>query len=202
MTKRINKELAIKLRSEGLTYKQIAEKLSCSVEWCKRHLVGVKKRNLNYLQNREKYRTQKKRRKEGSRYKIDGNYIYYVVCNEQVIYIGRGSGYRFEHTDSGVSHKYHLNLLHFAGVPVQTHIIYSGLSNKEAKDLEVEMIMRVQPVLNSDHTNIEFALREDAIRQLTTNIDFKLATENVSYEVLPMDVYLDDIYMEKINEYI
>lgn len=202
MSKRVNKDEAIKLRMQGLTYSKIAEVLGCSEDWCKQNLGGVKKRNLNYLQHREKYRTAKKRRQVGSIQKIDKNYIYYVVCNKQVIYIGRGIGYRYEHTDSGRSHKYHLNLLHFAGIPVETHIVYSGLTNKEAQALEVEMIMRVQPILNSDHTNIEFALREDAIKQLTTNIEYKIESTDVHYDTIPLDAYVDEIYMEKVNEYI
>lgn len=38
----IDRELANKLRKQGLTYKQVAETIGCSVEWCKKNLVGVK----------------------------------------------------------------------------------------------------------------------------------------------------------------
>lgn len=38
----IDKELANKLRKQGLTYKQVANTVGCSVEWCKKNLVGVK----------------------------------------------------------------------------------------------------------------------------------------------------------------
>lgn len=38
----IDKELAVKLRKQGLTYKQVADTVGCSVEWCKKNLVGVK----------------------------------------------------------------------------------------------------------------------------------------------------------------
>lgn len=38
----IDKELAMKLRKQGLTYKQVADTVGCSVEWCKKNLVGVK----------------------------------------------------------------------------------------------------------------------------------------------------------------
>jgi len=38
----VNKEKAIALRNEGLTYKEIAEILGCSVVWCKKNLKGVK----------------------------------------------------------------------------------------------------------------------------------------------------------------
>jgi len=39
----IDKELASKLREQGLGYEQIAEQLGCSVSWCKTNLKQVKK---------------------------------------------------------------------------------------------------------------------------------------------------------------
>jgi uncharacterized protein YjcR len=39
----VDKELAIKLRLAGMTYKQIAEKLGCSIDWCKHELRDYKK---------------------------------------------------------------------------------------------------------------------------------------------------------------
>jgi cyanate lyase len=38
----IDKELANKLRKQGLTYKQVADTVGCSVEWCKKNLKGTK----------------------------------------------------------------------------------------------------------------------------------------------------------------
>lgn len=41
----VNKQLAQQLREEGCTYKQIAQQLGCSEDWCKRNLKQVVKNN-------------------------------------------------------------------------------------------------------------------------------------------------------------
>lgn len=37
----VDKELATKLRKQGLTYKNIASIVGCSEAWCKKNLAGV-----------------------------------------------------------------------------------------------------------------------------------------------------------------
>ena len=37
----VDKELAVKLRKQGMTYKSIAAALACSEAWCKKNLVDV-----------------------------------------------------------------------------------------------------------------------------------------------------------------
>ncbi len=41
MSKTVNKEEASILRKQGLTYKQIADTIGCSVDWCKKNLKDV-----------------------------------------------------------------------------------------------------------------------------------------------------------------
>lgn len=41
MSKLVNKEEASALRKQGLTYKQIAETIGCSLDWCKKNLKHV-----------------------------------------------------------------------------------------------------------------------------------------------------------------
>jgi len=46
MKPKVNLELAIKLREDGLTYNQISEQLDCSIDWCKRNLSSIIKNKL------------------------------------------------------------------------------------------------------------------------------------------------------------
>ena len=40
----VNYELAVQLRKQGMKYADIAEQLNCSIDWCKKRLKGVPKR--------------------------------------------------------------------------------------------------------------------------------------------------------------
>ena len=46
MKTKVNLALAIKLREEGLSYKQISAELGCSIDWCKRNLSNTTKNKL------------------------------------------------------------------------------------------------------------------------------------------------------------
>ena len=46
MKTKVDLALAIKLREEGLSYKQISAELGCSVDWCKRNLSSTTKNKL------------------------------------------------------------------------------------------------------------------------------------------------------------
>lgn len=42
----VDKELAIKLRLQGKTYDQICEAVGCTLDWCKYHLKGLKRKDI------------------------------------------------------------------------------------------------------------------------------------------------------------
>lgn len=42
----IDKIKALELREQGKSYKEISEELCCSVDWCKKNLKGIKKKDL------------------------------------------------------------------------------------------------------------------------------------------------------------
>lgn len=44
---KISKDRAIALRLQGKSYKEISQELSCSVDWCKRNLKGIKKQDIS-----------------------------------------------------------------------------------------------------------------------------------------------------------
>lgn len=43
----IDKEQAIALRLQGKSYKEIAQELGCSLDWCKRNLKGIKRKDIS-----------------------------------------------------------------------------------------------------------------------------------------------------------
>lgn len=76
-------------------------------------------------------------------------YVYFVYDNDyNICYIGSGTGSRYTHTDSGISHSYNLNKMHFTGVETITRIFKGGLSITEARDLERELILQHRPYCN------------------------------------------------------
>jgi len=43
----IDKQKALDLRMQGKTYQEIADELGCSLDWCKRNLKGVKRKDIS-----------------------------------------------------------------------------------------------------------------------------------------------------------
>ena len=42
----IDKQRAVELKESGLTNKEIAQRLGCSEDWCKKNLKGIKKKDI------------------------------------------------------------------------------------------------------------------------------------------------------------
>ena len=74
--------------------------------------------------------------------------VYFVIYNEEVIYIGYGSQNRHLHAVSGVSHVYELNKLHHTGCEVNTKIVFTTTVQQEAKDYEKDQIILYKPIYN------------------------------------------------------
>lgn len=75
----------------------------------------------------------------------------YVATKEDggVLYVGQGRIGRSSHCDSGTSHVYELNRMHFSGETINVEIVGSGLSKEEAQKKEVELIHSLRPELNT-----------------------------------------------------
>jgi hypothetical protein len=85
---------------------------------------------------------------ENKRYKrsdsvTTGFYVYAVRYKENIVYIGKGVGNRIEHVNSGISHCYQLNKLHFLGETVETELLSENLTEKQALAIE-EMLINIQ----------------------------------------------------------
>lgn len=143
MIHKVDKARAICLRKQGNTYKQIAQELNCSVDWCKRNLKDVKWKQTKKVVHR------KSKVKNYNKFKCPaGYYVYCAVIDQDIVYIGKGKDYRYEHPYSGCSHVYEMNKLHFQGVDIDVFILYDGLSDEEAKRLEQQETVRVRPRYN------------------------------------------------------
>lgn len=81
------------------------------------------------------------------------NYVYCVVNNGIVVYIGKGKTGRISHINSGTSHNYKLNEYHFRnkllGEPLpETRILNYYTSDKEATEVESHLIKLFKPECN------------------------------------------------------
>ena len=82
----------------------------------------------------------------------------YVATNDkgEVLYIGQGRIGRSQHCNSGVSHVYELNRMHFSGEVINVEVVRSGLDKKEAEKAELKLIQDLRPSLNVVHTDLAY----------------------------------------------
>ena len=108
---------------------------------------------------------------------------YYVYCaygvNNEILYIGKGSGNRYQHCNSGISSNKALNRYYFAngeGACIKVRKLHTNLTNSEAIRLETLEIKSLQPLFNIvgvfDSNNSKPSCIYEAIKQGFT-IDFK-----------------------------
>lgn len=74
-----------------------------------------------------------------------GYYVYLARHLGNVVYIGKGLGYRYMHCTNGRSSCYLLNKLHFSGEVVEVEIHTEGLEASAASDLEKQLIAQHRP---------------------------------------------------------
>ncbi len=75
-------------------------------------------------------------------------YVYVVKIGDEIVYIGKGSGARFEHVNSGTSHNYFLNKAHFEGIAMDVSIAFRFETDLEATLKESELISEHKPKWN------------------------------------------------------
>jgi len=74
--------------------------------------------------------------------------VYAVKCKDKTVYIGSGAIGREKHCQSGCSHVYSLNKLHFSGEFMETTIIKRFDTREDAMQAEKVLIMQIRPEFN------------------------------------------------------
>lgn len=74
--------------------------------------------------------------------------VYIARAGDSILYIGSGVHGRWEHVNSGTSHSYELNKLHFSGNVLEIEVVFSGLSKKQSLKEEKFLILLHKPSLN------------------------------------------------------
>lgn len=78
-----------------------------------------------------------------------GHYVYFVVYEAEVVYIGKGRDSRYLHPNSGTSSSYGLNKLHFEGKSVEVFLHRDNMSDSEALQEEKLQIALHKPRFNN-----------------------------------------------------
>lgn len=80
---------------------------------------------------------------------IESHEVYAVLdSNGIILYIGSGRHNRHKHCESGCSHVYELNRMHFNGETFQTKILHTNLTKEYSIEVEKKLITLHQPPLN------------------------------------------------------
>lgn len=81
----------------------------------------------------------------------EGYYVYIAKIDDSVKYVGMGKNLRYLHCNSGTSHNYALNKLHFSdkSKDMVIEIYKEGLSKEKAALLEIKLIADMEPECNT-----------------------------------------------------
>ena len=87
--------------------------------------------------------------------------VYVCKLDDEILYVGQGKSGRHRHCNSGISHVYDLNTLHFNGIKTEVDVVYTSLSKLDVEKMEMRLIKELQPKFNkvgnpkSESTNFE-----------------------------------------------
>jgi len=93
-------------------------------------------------------------------------YVYVAIKEDEVVYVGKGTGSRYKHLISGKSHVYEANECFFMGINFTTKIIASFDTSEEALSFESKMIKDINPTWNSTRSR-------DVIREGFLGVHFE-----------------------------
>ena len=84
---------------------------------------------------------------------IDRNFEVYRAVDKDgnLLYIGSGRRTRHKHCNSGISHSYELNKMHFNGEFIGVEIIKDNLTKSESVEFEKTLILGLKPAFNKDY---------------------------------------------------
>jgi hypothetical protein len=98
---------------------------------------------------------------------MNNHIVYAGWLDGTCVYVGEGKPKRYMHLNSGVSHVYEANAIHFKGREIVIKILHQGLSKEESLKLEADYIEEFIPAWNKKefkhqipNKRIETILRE------------------------------------------
>ena len=120
--------------------------------------------------------------------------VYHCYHKGELVYVGQGIKGRSKHCDSGCSHVYELNKLHFTGdgEPLKVVIVKISDSKAEVENIEKEHIMCLKPKLNTVFTN-----NDKRQKRARTGKDIKRSLLDFRDEIVPK--HPTDRFVEKYN---
>lgn len=80
-------------------------------------------------------------------------YVYFAICDADVVYIGSGKGDRYKHVNSGISSCWFLNKLYFANKTIICVRVIQGLAKDDSMLLEQILVEAIQPFGNKSVGN-------------------------------------------------
>lgn len=80
---------------------------------------------------------------------VKGYEVYVCKKDGEIVYIGEGKFGRHKHCNSGTSHVYELNKLHFEGVELEVKVVKVFETKQDAEHFEKLLIDEHQPIYNS-----------------------------------------------------
>jgi len=93
--------------------------------------------------------------------------VYMGIYKNEVVYIGEGKEGRSSHLNSGISHVYQANKLHFADGVVKIEIVETFNTKEEAKRLELKLIEEMNPEWNVIKKNAGKTFKKNVERALS-----------------------------------
>ena len=87
--------------------------------------------------------------------KVEVFEVYFCYYKDEVVYIGKGSLGRHKHCNSGASHVYKMNEIHFkeGSDVLKTEVVKYFKTNKEAIEFEKASILKFKPKFNTVFTD-------------------------------------------------
>ncbi len=90
-------------------------------------------------------------------------YVYFVISNLELIYIGKGTGDRWQHSISGASHNKFVNEYH-KDYGNKCYLVANDMTTKESYKLEYSLIRRLKPIGNIDGNPLYLRTKSGAKR--------------------------------------
>jgi len=104
--------------------------------------------------------------------KVRKSYVYIVVSpNDDIVYVGKGTGDRYTHVLSGTSSSYQLNKDHFLGIVHRVYIYRFGMSDTVALSLESRLISKFKPPYNRETCGQEFSNKYIHLHEFSSLIE-------------------------------